>query len=226
MFADCNDYQNKQLEEMIAQSNLCSEMNLSRQQLIDRDIDIVVKQAITERRCKSLLMRANKITSVGVSILAASLNNNSTLEILSLRDNSVSDEGIKPLTNVLQNNNQALKRLGLQENGITDFGAEYLAQMLQKNQTLIYLSLSWNKISDQGVQLLASALNNHNNSLQVLSLSKNTLITDLSIASLCGMIKSRRSLKGLRLYGCSLSCKAKKKLQTAAASKAHFDLKI
>jgi hypothetical protein len=201
------------LEFMIDQSLNHSKVDLIKQQLTDTDMNIVVKHAIINKQCKSLLLANNKITSIGSLIIAEALNNNTTLELLSLSYNNLSDEGIQSLTNILSLNNSNLKILSLHSTGITDESVKHLSKMLKTNTNLTWLHLGGNQISDQGVHLLADVLIRYNKTLKILALSENELITDSSVDSLVEIFKQNNSLETLWINDCNLSPDGKKKLK-------------
>jgi len=214
------------IEEMIiqSQSENRSLVNLRYKQLIDRDMKIVVQQVFLNRQCTRLWLDGNRITSVGASILASALNSNNTLERLYLYGNSISDIGVKYLSRALSNNNKTLQILGLQLNQITDLGIEHLSQMIQINKTLTGLWLENNHITDKGIRILSNALKNLNSFLQYIDLSKNRLITDLSVDYIIDIIKFNKSINEISLYDCSLSEIGKEKIKKAAKSKKNFSI--
>jgi Ran GTPase-activating protein (RanGAP) involved in mRNA processing and transport len=138
----------------------------------------------------------------------------------------LSDKGIYTLTNTLSLNSSKLSLLGLQDTGITDEGAKYIAEMLKTNTAIDRLLLSWNRISDQGVELLADVLGNHNTTLQTLRLSNNKLISDSSADFLVEMLKQNQTLKCLDICNCKLSDKGKEKLRQVTRSKKNFGLRV
>ena len=219
-------YQNLKLEKMISIYELRSSIDLDRQSLIDEDMPIVVQQAVIDKQCMMLRLSYNKITSQGVSILAEVLHNNTTLEGLYIFSNRVGDKGIYSLAQVLAENNSTLKTLSLGWNGITDEGAEYLAEMLKTNRTLSELWLPCNKISDQGVKLLANALIQYNTSLKTLSLDVNESVSDSSVSFLIDMMNQNQSLDALHMCNCKLSKTGKTKLQEVAKSKTNIKLHL
>ena len=121
-------------------------------------MNIVVNHAIIKKQCQKLFLSNNKIKSSGSSIIAKSLNNNTTLKSLSLSYNNLYDEGVRSLAKILALNNSKLETLSLHSTDITDEGVKYLCNMLKKNKTLTWLHLGRNKISDQGIQFLADVL--------------------------------------------------------------------
>jgi Ran GTPase-activating protein (RanGAP) involved in mRNA processing and transport len=219
-------YQNKQLQQLIEQCKSRSEVNLKEKNLNDEDMKIVVKEAIINKQCKILDLRRNRITSVGASIIAEALNNNTTLERLNLSRNSLCDKGVHSLTKTLSLNNSKIQLLDLQSTGITDEGVGYLAEMLKTNTTLGYLALGWNEISDLGVQRLANVLTHHNTTLKALYINTNKLVSDSSVDALAKMLKQNRTLKCLKIEDCNLSEKGKEKLRQIAQSKKDFKLSV
>ncbi|CAF2119595.1 unnamed protein product [Rotaria magnacalcarata] len=216
-------YRNPRLEALINECQPCSDVRLNKQQLTDADIEIIVQQAIIGKRCRSLSLAFNEITSKGTSILADSLRSNTTLYELWLSTNHVSDAGVGYLAQALSTN-RTLTKLGLASNDITSAGVSHLVEIVKNNKTLNTIGLAMNRINDQGVQMLANALVQQNTNLEILTLDRNKLVTDFSINALINMIKNNRSLKELWINDCSLSEKGKKKLQEATESKKAFKL--
>ncbi|CAF1114022.1 unnamed protein product [Rotaria sordida] len=194
--------------------------------LIDQDMEIIVKQAIITKQCNFISLQFNKFTSIGISILADALNNNNTLETLYLGNNYISDDGIYFLANILSINNHTLKILVLQKNRITDRGVKYLAQMIKVNQTLIWLYLGQNEISDEGVRILTQTIQNQNHTIEMLVLSGNKLLTDLSIDYLIQMIQYNQSLKKLWIDDCNLSELGKERLNKIQQTKKDFYISL
>jgi Ran GTPase-activating protein (RanGAP) involved in mRNA processing and transport len=221
-----NNYQNKELQQIIEQYTHQSEMNLEKQELNDEDIEIVVKEAMINKQCTILNLSYNKITRLGTSIIAKALNKNTTLKILSLNGNCLFDPGIQPLLNTLLLNNSKLSMLDLQNTCLTDVGVAYIAEMLKANTTLIYLLLSYNEISDQGVELLTKALTHHNITLKSLSLHYSRLVSDSSVDSLVEMLKHNQILKFISIYSCNLSEKGKEELRQIAQIRKGFNLEM
>jgi Ran GTPase-activating protein (RanGAP) involved in mRNA processing and transport len=219
-------YQNIKLEQKITQYYIHSSICLDEMELIDQDMDTVVKQAIINKQCKLLSLQSNKITSIGMSILADALNNNNTLEILYLGNNYISDDGVDSLVNILSNHNNTLQTLVLQKNRITDKGAKYLAQMLEVNQTLVWLYLGENEISDEGIRILSNVIGNQNKTLEMLVLSSNKLVTDVSVDYLLQMIEQNQTLKKLWIDNCNLSQAGKQRLGKIQETKKDFYVRV
>lgn len=130
------------------------------------------------------------------------------------------------LVQILSINNSTLQLLDLHSNNITDEGIEYLADMLKINKTLIHLGLGFNQITDYGVRLLTNTIAHSNVNLQWLSLSSNILISDKSCNCLIEMLKYNPSLKTLLLNDCNLSTDTTTRLKQEVATNNNFHLKI
>ncbi|CAF4926982.1 unnamed protein product, partial [Rotaria magnacalcarata] len=81
----------------------------------------------------------------------------------------------------------------------TDTGVRLLADMLRTNKTLIKLTLSYNRIGNEGMDILADLLVNYNSTLQWLSLTGNSEINDSSSYSITNLIRHNQSLTTLNL---------------------------
>jgi Ran GTPase-activating protein (RanGAP) involved in mRNA processing and transport len=163
--AATSDYTNSKLEKCIAQLHYNSTIDLSGGTYTDKDMEIVVEQAIKGKQCKELVLHHNTITQEGALKLAEALRNNTSLEKLNLGYNNIGDTGVKYLVDALLNSNKTLVKLHLQSNSITEKGAGHLADMLKINRSIRHLGLDYNSISDRGVQLLSLALGS--NSVEV-----------------------------------------------------------
>jgi Ran GTPase-activating protein (RanGAP) involved in mRNA processing and transport len=207
-----NDYRNTDLEECIDKRESNSWIDLSRRQLTDRDMEIIVKQAMINKQCKELDLRRNEIQSNGIGILADELIQNQTLETLYLSFNFISDIGVYYLMESMSNNHTILKKLELDSNQITDQGAEYLSEMLKTNQTLLWLSLDNNQITNQGMKSIANVLSHSNQRLEELYMNGNKSIDDRSINVLISMIKQNLTIRKLSLENCGISKRGKMRL--------------
>ncbi|CAF3039019.1 unnamed protein product [Rotaria sp. Silwood2] len=216
------DNHNSKLQEDIGKYEVLTRIDLNNRELTDEDMNIVVESAIINKRCPSLWLYDNMLTSQGARILADSIANNNTLQELFLDGNQILDIGVHYLSLIL--NCSTLISLSLSENGITDQGAEYLAESLKTNRTLRRLWLYHNQIGDHGIQMFADTLTRHNTSLEWLDLRSNKLVTDASFDSLILMLESNHSLKKFWMEYCNLSYEYKAKLRQAAKSKMNFDL--
>ncbi len=219
--AETKNSRNRRLEQIIAEVQLCSKINLASRQLVDQDMNIVAEQAIIEKQCTELDLGSNYITSKGAWIIGNELHKSPIISRLYLSDNQLADDGTHHLA--LSVENSTLFVLGLSKNGIKDEGAQYLSEMLKRNHRLTVLGLEYNDITDRGVEKLSNALK-YNNNLQRLLLAGNKMMSDSSIDFFVDMLQYNRSLKKPDLRDCNLSDSAKAKLQEAAKTKRNFQL--
>ncbi|CAF3298106.1 unnamed protein product [Rotaria sp. Silwood2] len=211
-------YHNTSLEHRIMKNEHSWTIDLDRQNLTDHDMKIIVKYAIIKKHCKRIRLRDNNFTSNSSSILSTGLYNNTTLKSLDLRNNHLSDLGVEILALSIIHSN--IETLNLESNDITAEGAQYIAQILRNSRTLTELYLSKNYLGDRGVKFLANALSENkidtqeqsNNGifvtnqtmLQHLYLGQNN-ITDEGLKYLCDMLKTNRTLSWLWLTGNEIS---------------------
>lgn len=100
-------YRNVDLGPAIARFSPRSNVNLDHQQLTDRDMNIVVDQAIGEKQCRGLSLQNNELKFQGISTLAMGVRESTTLEELNLSNNRLSDEDLTPLVRELSVNRKA-----------------------------------------------------------------------------------------------------------------------
>lgn len=210
-----------ELKQLITNAPLQSRIDLSGLNLADQDMNTVADDAIVGKQCTQLDLGSNQITSKGALIIANALGKGETIRRLYLSDNRIGDEGAYHLS--LSTENSSLFVLGLSRNGITDDGVRHLSKMLERNHRLTVLGLEENEISDFGVANLATALK-QNNTLQRLLLAKNKMITDRSFDYLLDIMHNNRSLQRLDVRSCSLSPSIKHELQLVARTKTRFEL--
>ncbi|KAG9064010.1 hypothetical protein KI688_004124 [Linnemannia hyalina] len=129
-------------------------------------------------------------------ILVESLKTNSTLTILSLRSNSIGDNGAQALSEALKTNS-TLTALDLWGNSIEGYGAQALSEALKTNSTLTTLTLQHNSIGSNGAQALSEALK-INSTLTTLDLRINS-IGDSGAQELSEALKTNSTLTTLDL---------------------------
>ena len=122
----------------------------------------------------SLILRYSSLTG-GIKQISDALFTNTTLEMLSLINVTITDEDTSNLSTMLSINKK-LDRLQLYNCNITDNGVRYIYDGLTKNQTLTELSFSYNP-----------------------------RITSASTSTIAELINTTKSLTKLHLYGTSLN---------------------
>jgi Ran GTPase-activating protein (RanGAP) involved in mRNA processing and transport len=130
------------------------------------------------------------------------------------------DDGCQSLAQALSHKTTSLQDIVLGNNDITDARVKYLAIMLETNLTLQHLNISTNRIGDREEELLARVLSKQcNQSLQMLYLNSNPLITDASVKYRTEMLQFDRQLNILWIQGCNLSDKGKHVVRKPGKSK-------
>ena len=113
--------------------------------------------------------------------------------VINLRGRDLTDANLVDLTKVLREST-VLKKLHLDYNDITlDNNGRVFTKALASNRTIEVLNLSWNKISSQGITLLAGALGD-NKSLVEVYLSHNNIDENGCKALTVAFLKNRGNL--------------------------------
>jgi Ran GTPase-activating protein (RanGAP) involved in mRNA processing and transport len=126
---------------------------------------------------EKLSICGNLIVNIGITVIAESLENNSSLRELCLSDNLIGEDGVSALCTVLQHPNSVLEKLDIYDNSIGDIGVTAISTILRHpNSTLEKLDISKNYIGDIGMNALTDALLN-NSMLKELLIEENPDIT-------------------------------------------------
>jgi Ran GTPase-activating protein (RanGAP) involved in mRNA processing and transport len=123
-----------------------------------------------------LTLNQNPLCDEGVSMIAAGLEHNTTLQSLSLAETKITDASCSVMAASLRVNS-TLERLNVADNKINDAGCICLCRTLQENSTLVSLNLQCNGLRNESALHLAEMLK-HNETLERLNLSNNPLLVD------------------------------------------------
>ncbi|XP_059402980.1 ribonuclease inhibitor-like [Carassius carassius] len=119
-------------------------------------------------------MNNNNLQDLGVKLLCTGLKDiNCKLEILSLKNNCITEGGCHVLAAALNSNPSNLTELDLSRNQIGDSGVTEISSLLRNSQTLQILRLSDCSISEEGYKALSSALRSNPSHLIELDLTGN-----------------------------------------------------
>jgi len=182
--------------------------------LNDHKMIFFFKKLTRSSSVKNLSLKDNRLSVDGVRSMIPFLQNTNNLESLNLDDNNMKSKGFTCLVRSLRGshierlycNSNGIKSinidntqfpkhliyLSLSRNSISADGCRGLAKLLQGGgATLSMLRLSHNKINDEGVKILADALQS-NTSLKTLDLKENDISDqgDLSLLKLVNGISS------------------------------------
>ena len=173
-----------------------SKITLIGKELTDDNLPTIVK-VLQKGNVEELNMMMNHITLQDDTTFTDELASNTTLKVLSLLNNQISNVGAKNLSKALMKNN-TLECLILRGNCIGDEGAVDIATSFLFNDTLKVVLLGENNITNVGGEKLAETIA-HNSSLnQVLVDSNKNMNVDIMQLKINNTLSmpSRKSSKG------------------------------
>ncbi|KAL7458541.1 hypothetical protein ACHAWC_010125, partial [Mediolabrus comicus] len=129
-------------------------------------------------------------------VVAAILNENSTIQVVDLQSNNISGEGAKAIADTLKHN-KTLQHIDLSRNNIGVDGAKAIAEALEENIELRMIDLRLNQIAVEGAKAIANALH-CNKTLQHIDLSSNE-IGDEGLKTIADALKVNLCLQELSL---------------------------
>ena len=152
----------------------------------------------------------------GFVALPGMLVTNLCLRSLCVAGNGIGDQDIVLLAQAFtQNKRVPIEALDLSFNEITDHGVEYLMNAVWGSTTLRSIRLGNNRIRDRGAQLCAVVLTSI--ALEELDLSCNRQITTTGIKALMKNISEHKALQSLGLAGIPVDQNSSKALSYALA---------
>jgi len=161
---------------------------------------IILATSLREIMLEKLHISDNFIDGMGITAIAESLENNSSIRELDLSYNSIGDIGVTALSTVLRHPISALEKLDVKWNSIGEMGATVIADALENNFSLRELSLSGNSIGDIGVTSISNVLRHPNSTLEKLDISVNS-IGDIGINALTNSLLNNSMLNVLSIGG-------------------------
>lgn len=139
------------------------------------DMDVAFGEALKRHTNISyLVMNHCNLGPKGSHIIAESLGKNTSLIRLNLSGSGVTDDSAFVMSQMLLSSNTTLKVLSLSENQLSDHVAKSLAKMLTFNTTLKELYVKANSFEVDGVRCISQALMS-NTSLNVLDMPDQAL---------------------------------------------------
>ena len=195
------------LAKMLSENSNVRKFDLTENGITNEGVNILAKSLCKNTTLESLTLFKNDLAFknespskfTGVSEMLAT---NDKLEELWLGDNPLGSAGVTWIAEALESN-ERVKHLGLRSTGCDDEGAAALAKMLGINKTLEFLYLCnvyytspacGNNIGDEGAIALADVLKEHNSSLKLLHLCRNTNITDKGLRKLTETVQKNKTL--------------------------------
>ena len=166
--------------------------------MIDDASTLEIKRHIfSTKNLESLHLQENSISDEGMKHLSDAVEGTSSVKTLCLVSNPISAEGMKHLSNAIKAT-KCLTDLELQKCQITDKGLEYLCDAIETTESLCHLEISQNKMSDGCMNQLCQAIMS-TQTLAHLKLNQNQISSE-GIACLCRAIKETTALQHLDLY--------------------------
>ena len=216
---------NPRLNEILSQYGSYSTIILNDLRLNNFDIPFIIHQCLIIKQCSGLILSNNSIESMGIELLANALRTNVSLKRLSLKGNSIGSKGVEYLSNALEINN-TLEILDLETNNICySSDIKPLARIIRHHQNLKEFYLGYNKINNEGMEILGNAFN-EKTTIEILSLTGNQL-DDRCLQIVFTLVNNNKKLQRLDLYQNKFSSQGKTKLlQIGYSKKKNFKLNI
>ncbi|UJR19491.1 hypothetical protein I4U23_022620 [Adineta vaga] len=177
---------------------LFATLDLSRCEIDDDKIQSLAVLLRNNTILKYLDLSGNLITNFGAHRLAEALHDNKVLIKLDLKRN-IGRDCVAIGAGISIRNDQKLIFLNLSGEEITNDGMKYIANELYNNKTLEVLDLSYNELGDRGIKYLALVLRN-NQTLIKLNLFGNS-IRDEGIEDLIKNLHFNTTLLTLNIGG-------------------------
>jgi len=164
-----------QLSEGLQPNSSVTRVDLSNNQVDDEGAESLANLIRFNSTLRELVLKTNIIGPKGAEALASAMRANDTLRLLNLRSNKVGDEGVEGFAKVIEGS-ERLTDIDFSRNGISSSGAKRIAKALAFTKVLCTLNLGGNRLGNTGSSALARGLK-ENDSVSFLDLASND-ITD------------------------------------------------
>ncbi|CAE7478866.1 NLRC3 [Symbiodinium necroappetens] len=144
------------LEVALTRLEESSEVDVSYQGVDDAGVARLAEALTNNKTIVDVYLDDNNITDIGVQRVATLIQSSRTLRQVSFYHNKVTDIGVQSLSKALLGS--TLNLLDLRDNRVSDAGATALAEALEAGSQLRFLLLKDNEITDGGAQRLAAAV--------------------------------------------------------------------
>nr|7WBT_A Chain A, NACHT, LRR and PYD domains-containing protein 9 [Bos taurus]7WBT_B Chain B, NACHT, LRR and PYD domains-containing protein 9 [Bos taurus] len=147
---------------------------------------------------EELMLGKCDITGEACEDIASVLVHNKKLNLLSLCENALKDDGVLVLCEALKNPDCALEALLLSHCCFSSAACDHLSQVLLYNRSLTFLDLGSNVLKDEGVTTLCESLKHPSCNLQELWLM-NCYFTSVCCVDIATVLIHSEKLKTLKL---------------------------
>ena len=167
------------------------------------------------QRMEHLFLGSTNMLSTGFYAIPSMLLSNTSLQVLCLTDNNIDDNDMAVLAQAFtQNKNIPLESLLLSFNQITDAGVESLMNSIWGSPTLKEIKLDNNKVTDRGAQLCAVVCTSIK--LEKLDISFNA-VTTVGIRAIMKSLSEDTNMRSLGISGIAVDLNAAKAISFALA---------
>ena len=191
-FEDLTDDDVQVIVNQIVMFNVCTILDLSTNHITSQGVLLLAVALRENKTLKELSLTNNQVCDEGIRFLSETLAyHNSTLTTLGLGSNDATDTGARYLSQILRTN-QTLEILTLPQNQITNQGIELLMDALSRsNRGLRILNVSSNTLVNDGCVESVAKMLNGNQMLRELYMVKCGL-TPASVKRIQQLTRSRR----------------------------------
>ncbi|XP_059155179.1 leucine-rich repeat-containing protein 74B-like isoform X2 [Physella acuta] len=160
--------------ETMTQSDCLVYLDISGNNLNDRDAPILCEYVKDSSNLSYLYMSRNKFTAASGDAFGKMIAVNTSLVDLDISRNGIRVDGAEKFIKGLARNS-CLERLDFSWNGLGKPGIKALIAMLKKNRSLIFINLSGNRLNGKDMEKILPALKK-NTTLERLVIEHNCLI--------------------------------------------------
>ena len=143
----------KALQNISTLTKLCIDNN----KITDEAADDIAAAISCNIRLQEFSIGANDLQASGAMIIAKGLQNISTLTILYINNNKITDEAADDIAAAISCNSN-LKEFDIGKNCLQTFGAIKIAKGLQKNSSLTKLHIDHNNITDEAADDIVAVI--------------------------------------------------------------------
>ena len=214
-FCECNFGINsiRVISILLLDTNRLSRLDLSRNNIGNLGVEILVNSLKKSRSLVSLNLSSNSISHKGGQLIFDFFVNQQSIVDLNLASlegsnrNRLTSLGIQNIP-IYLNNNHFIEMLNISGNSIKNEGFLYICQGLEKNQSLQQLDISNNGINEKGIKKGLEVISNFKILSKICNLNiSNNNISDVGILLITNNLRYFPNLISLNISYCGLEFK-------------------